>query len=228
MEFSVNKFKGSQFPSEIILQNIYCYLRYSLSYRDLEEMAQERGLDVDHSTIQRWVVKYWLEIESNFRKNKKQVSGSWRMDETYVKVNGKWKNLYRAVDKEGNTIDYLLRARRNKKAAWKFFNKAIDSNGVPDKINIDKSGSNKAGIGGYNQENGTLIEIRQCKYLNNIVEQDHRFIKRIIRPMLGFKSFLSASITLAGIEVVRMLKKNQLLKRKYFASSFDQFCWLAQ
>ncbi len=104
MEFSVNKFKGSQFPSEIILQNIYCYLRYSLSYRDLEEMAQYRGLDVDHSTIQRWVVKYSLEIESNFRKNKKQVSGSWRMDETYVKVNGKWKYLYRAVDKEGNTI----------------------------------------------------------------------------------------------------------------------------
>jgi len=150
------------------------------------------------------------------------------MDETYVKVNGKWKYLYRAVDKEGNTIDYLLRAKRNKRAARKFFNKAIDSNGVPDKINIDKSGSNKAGIEGYNQENGTLIEIRQCKYLNNIVEQDHRFIKRIIRPMLGFKSFLSASITLAGIEVVRMLKKNQLLKRKSVASSFDQFCWLAQ
>ncbi len=228
MEFSLNKFKGSQFPSEIILQNIYCYLRYSLSYRDLEEMAQDRGLDVDHSTIQRWVVKYSPEIESNFRKNKKKVSGSWRMDETYVKVNGKWKYLYRAVDKEGNTIDYLLRAKRNKKAARKFFNKAIDSNGLPDKINIDKSGSNKAGIEGYNQENRTLIEIRQCKYLNNIVEQDHRFIKRIIRPMLGFKSFLSASITLAGIEVVRMLKKNQLLKRKIFASSFDQFCWLAQ
>lgn len=121
-----------------------------------------------------------------------------------------------------------MRAKRNKKASRKFFNKAIDSNGLPDKINIDKSGSNKAGIEGYNQEHRTLIEIRQCNYLNNIVEQDHRFIKRIIRPMLGFKSFLSASTTLAGIEVVRMLKKNQLIKRKIFASSFDQFCWLAQ
>lgn len=195
----MNKFKGSQFPSEIILQNIYCYLQYCLSYRDLEEMAQDRGLDVDLSTIQRWVVKYSPGIESKFRKNKKKVSGSWRMDETYVKVNGKRKYLYRAVDKEGNTIDYLLRAKRNKKASRKFFNKAIDSNGLPDKINIDKSGSNKAGIEGYNQENRTLLEIRQCNYLNNIVEQDHRFIKRIIRPMLGFKSFLSASIILAGI-----------------------------
>ena len=135
------------------------------------------------------------------------------MDETYVKINGKWKYLYRAVDKDGNTIEYLLTAKRDRKVAKRFFKKSIISNGVPEKINIlcfaygilkdterfalrdcyflriDKSGSNKAAIDNYNSENNTDIEIRQCKYLNNIIEQDHRFIKKIMRPMLGFKSF---------------------------------------
>lgn len=228
MELTMKKFRWAHFSSEIIMLNVYWYLRYALSYRDLEEMAKDRGLEVDHSTLQRWVVKYTPQVEINLRKKKKKVSGSWRMDETYVKVNGKWQYLYRAVDKEGNTVDYLLRARRDKKAARQFFNKAIHNNGVPDKINIDKSGSNKSAIDDFNEDNGTLIEIRQCKYLNNIIEQDHRFIKRLIRPMLGFKSFISAEITLAGIEVVRMLKKKQLIHKEFLASSFEQFCWLAQ
>jgi len=221
-------FKGSRFEQEIILTNVYWYLRYALSYRDLEEMATDRGLEVDHSSIQRWVVKFTPKLEESFRKKKRPVGSSWRMDETYVKVKGKWKYLYRSVDKEGNTIDYLLTAKRNLNAAKRFFKKSIKSNGTPEKINIDKSGSNKAAIEAINKENDTTIEIRQCKYLNNIIEQDHRFVKKIIRPMLGFKSFWSASITLAGIEVVRMIKKGQLLRQDNCTlNSYQQFLSLA-
>ncbi len=136
----------------------------------------------------------------------------WRMDETYIKVKGEWKYFYRAVDKEGNTIDFLLTAKRDKKAAKRYLKKAIGRNTIPSLINIDKSGANKAGITTYNKENNTRIKIRQCKYLNNIVEQDHRFIKRITRAMLGFKDFACAQATLAGMELVRMLKKRQMKK----------------
>ena len=131
------------------------------------------------------------------------------MDETYIKIKGTWHYLYRAVDKEGNTIDFLLTKKRDTKAAKRFLIKAIGSNGLPEKITIDKSGANKAAIEEYNRENETSIEIRQIKYLNNIVEQDHRGIKRITKHMLGFKSFHAASVTLNGIELVRMLKKGQ-------------------
>jgi putative transposase len=121
-----------------------------------------------------------------------------------------------------------LTAKRDLKAAKRFFKKSIKSNGTPEKINIDKSGSNKAAIEAINEENKTKIKIRQCKYLNNIIEGDHRFIKRIIRPMLGFKSFWSASITLAGIEVVRMIKKGQLLQQdNCVLNSYQQFLSLA-
>jgi len=133
-----------------------------------------------------------------------------RMDETYIKVKGEWKYFYRAVDKAGNTIDFLLTAKRDKKAALRFLKKAIGANVKPGLINIDKSGANNAGIAAYNKDNTTRIKIRQCKYLNNIVEQDHRFIKRITRPMLGFKNFWCAQATLAGIELMRMLKKGQM------------------
>jgi len=208
----------------VSIQKIFS--EYCLEF--LEEMAKDRGLEVDHSSIQRWVVKFTPQIENNFRKKKKPTGSSWRMDETYVKIKGKWKYLYRAVDKEGNTVDYLLTAKRDLKAAKRFFKKSIKSNEVPKKINIDKSGSNKAAIEAINEENGINIEIRQCKYLNNIIEGDHRFIKRIIRPMLGFKSFWSASITLAGIEIVRMIKKGQLLQQDNRAqNSYQQFLSLA-
>ncbi|MCZ6820501.1 MAG: IS6 family transposase, partial [Calditrichaeota bacterium] len=138
----------------------------------------------------------------------------WRLDETYSKIKGEWKYLYRAVDKQGNTVDFLLTAKRDKKAARRFLNKAIGSNGKPSLINIDKSGANTAAIQQYNRDENKRVKIRQCKYLNNIVEQvvrhsDHRFIKRRSRAMLGFKSFWSARATLAGIELWRMLKKGQ-------------------
>jgi len=137
-----------------------------------------------------------------------------------AKIKGEWKYLYRAVDKQGNTIDFLLTAKRDKKAARRFLNKAIGSNGKPSLINIDKSGANTAAIKQYNSDENKRVKIRQCKYLNNIIEQDHRFIKRRVRSMLGFKSFQSSHATLAGIELWRMLKKNQ---GKSSLTAWEQF-----
>jgi putative transposase len=204
------RFLDGHFPKCIVLQAVYWYLRYSLSYRDIEELMKERGVELDHATVQRWVVKYTPLLEIEFRKKKKAVGTSWRMDETYIKVKGLWHYLYRAVDKEGNTIDFLLTRKRDKKAAKRFLIKAINHNGIPEKITIDGSAANKAAIEEFNSDNGTTIEVRQVKYLNNVVEQDHRGVKRITNPMLGFKSFDSASITLIGIDIVHMLRKRQL------------------
>jgi len=180
-------FKGSHFPKCVILQRVYWYLRYALSYRDIEELMEERGVEVDHSTIQRWVVKYTPLLETEIRKRKKAVGTSWRMDETYIKIKGIWHYLYRAVDKENNTIDFLLTKKRDKKSAKRFFTKAISNNGLPEKINIDKSGANLAAIKDYNIEYNTTIEIQQVKYLNNIIEQDHRAIKRIVKGMVSIQ-----------------------------------------
>ncbi len=175
-------------------------------------MIAERGLKIDHSTLNRWVVHYAPKLEKAFHKKKKRPGDRWRMDETYVKVKGQWRYYYRAVDKEGNTIDFLLTAKRDTKAALRFFNKSIGRNGKPGLVNIDKSGANKAGINQFNTDNNRRIKIRQCKYLNNIVEQVHRRIKWITRSMLGFKNFRSAQSTLAGIELVAMIKKGQMRK----------------
>ena len=131
-----------------------------------------------------------------------------------MKVRGQWRYYYRAVDKAGNTIDFLLTTKRDTKAALRFFNKAVGRKGKPSWVNIDKSGANKAGIKLFNEEHNRRVKIRQCKYLNNIVEQDHRRIKRITRSILGFKSFRSAQSTLAGIELVAMLKKGQMKKNR--------------
>jgi len=215
-------FKGCHFEKEIILLCTRWYLAYPLSYRHIEEMMEERGVGVDHSTLNRWVLKFTPFIEKEFRKKERPVGLSWRMDETYVSVKGEWKYLYRAVDKEGLTIDFILTAKRDRKAALRFLNKAIKLQKEPSKINIDKSGANKAGIRIYNQENRKRIKIRQCKYLNNIVEQDHRFIKKKIRPMLGFKSFRSASITLGGIETIHMIHKGQMKQRADQHQTFVQ------
>jgi transposase-like protein len=174
-------------------------------------MMQERGVEVDHSTLNRWVLKYAPLLENRFHARKRPVGSSWGMDETYVKANGAWKYLYRAVDKAGATVDFLLTAKRDRKAAPRFLREAIRHNGTPEKITIDKSGANTAAIESHNIEHKVGIEIRQVKYLNNIVEQDHRAIKRQTRPMLGFKSFWSAAVTLAGVELMHMIRKGQLL-----------------
>jgi putative transposase len=218
-------FKGYCFPKEIILHAVYVKLRFSLSYRDVEELLAIRGVMVDHATIQRWVYKFTPLMEGTFRKRKKQVGKSWKMDETYIKVKREWMYLYRAVDKEGNTVDFLLTRRRNKFAAHKFLLKAIKQNGCPKLINIDQSGANKEAIRTFNKRCMKRIRIRQCKYLNNRVEGDHRFIKWRVQNMLGFKSFESAQRTLAGIEMVRMIKKGQMAFP--LSSSYKTFCSLA-
>lgn len=203
-------FKGAHFPPEVILPCVRWYLAYPLSYRHVEELMEERGVSVDHSTVNRWVIKYSPQLEEVFHRRKRPVWTSWRMDETYIKVRGRWVYLYRAVDKTGQTIDFLLTEKRDMKAAKRFLTKAIGRNGTPKKINIDKSGANAAAIVNDNAEHGTTITIRKIKYLNNIVEQDHRGVKRVTRPMLGFKSFDAAQSTLTGIELMRMLRKGQL------------------
>jgi putative transposase len=166
-----------------------------------------------------------LLLEKEFSKRKKAVGKRWRMDETYIKVKGQWLYLYRAVDKQGNTVDFLLTKRRQRMSAQSFLIKAISNNRKPDLINIDKSGANKHAIRVYNKRSFSKIKIRQCKYLNNIVEQDHRFIKKRITDGLGFKEFESAKRALTGIEMVHMIKKDQLISSK--KSMFKSFCTLA-
>jgi putative transposase len=200
--------------------------RFSLSYRDIEELCELRGLAIDHATLQRWVIKFASLLYSKFRNRKKVVNSSWRMDETYIKVKGQWMYLYRAVDKYGATIDFLLKAKRDTQAAKSFFKKAMRQHGKPDKINVDKSGANKAALDAINR--GYLkdqqIEIRQNKYLNNMIEQDHRFIKKRTRLTLGFKSFYGASQTIKGIEILHMIKKGQLKNDKdNYKTTFEQF-----
>ncbi|ABF08543.1 transposase (DDE site) ISRme7 [Cupriavidus metallidurans CH34] len=204
-------------PLDVILLCVRWYVAYSLSLRDLEEMMAERGLAVDHSTVRRWVIKLLPLFEKAFRRHKQSVSKSWRMDETYLKVRGKWAYLYRAVDKAGNTIDFLLCARRDKVAARRYFEKAIGQNGAPDTVAIDKSAANLAALHAVNAHRETPIRIRQRKYLNNIVEQDHRAIKRRARPMLGFKNFRCARILIGGIETMHMIAKGRCGDPKAFA-----------
>jgi len=190
--------KRMRFPLDVILVCIRWYAAYPLSYRNLEEMMHERGVFVDHSSISRWAIRFLPLLEKIFRKHKRQVGGSWRMDETYIKVKGVWKYLYRAVDKEGKTIDFLLTAKRDKAAAMRFFEKAIPDNGTPEKVSMDKSGANKSAIDQIIEDKDISVIVRQIKYLNNVVEQDHRAVKRITKPMLGFKSFKAAKNVLAG------------------------------
>jgi putative transposase len=204
-------FKGAHFPQDIILTGVRWYVAYPLSTRHVEELMRERGVHVDHSTINRWVIKYSPQLEEAFHRRKRPVWVSWRMDETYIRVKGEWRYLYRAVDKHGQTIDFLLTEHRDKAAALRFLTQAIRRHGVPETITIDGSEANEAAIKSYNEEHGTHIIIRRVKYLNNIVEQDHRGVKRVTRPMLGFKSFDAAQGTLAGIELMHMIKKRQMV-----------------
>lgn len=222
-------FKGAHFPPEVILMGVRWYLAYPLSTRHVEELMAERGVEVDHATINRWVIKYSPLLEEAFHRRKRPVWMSWRLDETYIKVKGVWHYLYRAVDKDGKTIDFLLTEHRDEQAAKRFLTKAIRRHGgVPEKITIDGSAANEAAIKSYNEAHGTAIVIRKTKYLNNIVEQDHRAIKRVTRPTLGFKAFDAAQATLTGIELMHMLRKGQLEGgREQGRSAAEQFYALA-
>lgn len=223
-------FKGAHYPKLVILFAVFFYLRYPVSYRDLEEIMHERGVDVDHATMNRWVVRYSPLIAAQAQTKKRPTAKSWRMDETYIKVKGKWMYHYRAVDRNGQTLDFMLSERRDKPAARRFFRRAIGTNGVPDRIVIDKSGANLAGLEAVDvilkfTGTGETIKILQVKYLNNILEQDHRFIKRITGRMLGFKAFHSASATLEGIEIAHMIRKGQFDNN--CMTAFQQFARLA-
>jgi putative transposase len=208
-------FEGSQYPKEVILHAGFFYVRYAVSYRDFEEIMAERGVQIDHVTLNRWVVKYSPDIAKAAQTKKQATPISWRMDETDIKVRGKRIYLYRAIHRDGQVLDFIASQRRNTAAARRFFNREIGTYGVPERIAIDQSGVNLAGLESLNAilkftGTGRIINIFQSKYLNNMVEQDHRFIKKITRPMLGFKAFYSAAATLAGIKVAHIIRKGHL------------------
>jgi len=223
-------FSGTQFPKDVILYAVFFYVRYGVSYRDVEEIFAERNVKVDHSTLNRWVIKYSSSLALAAKKNKRVVATSWRMDETYIQVKGQWVYLYRAVDKLGDTVDFMLSEKRDEAAATAFFKQAIDNNGFPKKVVMDKSGANYVGLENINfllMLAGIIsfVEILQIKYLNNLVEQDHRFIKKITKPMMGFKAFHSAKATIDGIETAHMIRKGQLSDENIPA--YKQFMALA-
>lgn len=166
--------KRLHYPLEVMLTCVRWYVAYPLSLRHVEEMMQERGVFVDHSTVHRWAIKVLPVLAAVFRKRKRPAGSSWRMNETYIKVAGKWKYLYRAVDRAGDTVDFLLTAKRDKAAARRFLERAINLHGVPEKITIDRSGANTAANESVKTDACVDILMRQNKYLNNIVEQDHQ------------------------------------------------------
>jgi IS6 family transposase len=207
-------FKWRHFLPEIILLNVRWYCRYSLSYRDLEEMMAERGVEVDHSTINRWVLKFAPELDKRIRPFLNPTNDSWRVDETYIEIRGEWKYLYRAVDSAGNTLDFMLSAKRDGKAAARFFRKVLAAKHtqMPRVITVDKNAAYPVAMDELKQDK-TLkaeTELRQSKYLNNLIEQDHRHVKRIVKPMMGFQSFNTARRTLCGIEAMNMMRKGQV------------------
>ncbi|RFT66288.1 IS6 family transposase [Bacillus clarus] len=209
-----NLFKWKHYQPDIILLTVRWYLRYNLSFRDLVEMMEERGLSIAHTTIMRWVHQYGPELDERVRRHLKTTNDSWRVDETYVKVKGQWMYLYRAVDSEGNTIDFYLSESRDKQAAKRFFKKALAASHIckPRVITVDKNPAYPVAIQELKEEKRMPegIQLRQVKYLNIIVEQDHRFIKKRVRSMLGFKSYETATSILSGVETMHMMKKGEL------------------
>ncbi len=207
-------FKGRHFEAEIIVLCVRWYLRFGLSYRNLEELMAERNLNVDHVTIWRWVQRYAPELNRRCRRELRITNRSWRVDETYLRVAGKWTYLYRAVDSNGATIDFLLSATRDAAAAKRFFQKALRSvdHPRPRVINVDGNPSYPKVIAELKRtgELGRGCQCRPVRYLNNIVEQDHRAIKRRVRASQGFRSFDSAARTIQGMETVNMIRKGQV------------------
>ncbi|CAN7199109.1 IS6 family transposase [Phyllobacterium sp. LjRoot231] len=204
-------FKGRQFDRSVILLCVRWYLAYNLSLRDLEEMMAERGIAVDHTTIHRWTIRF-SPMLIEFNRRKRCVTGKWHVDETYIKVRGQWMYLYRAIDSVGDTVEFLFGQHRDLTAAKRFFNKALERHGRPDRVVIDGSQTNREAIVSCDTTNRLQdcsrrqlkpITVRKSRYLNNQIEQDHRRIKRRVRPMLGFKSTATARIILSGIEMMR-------------------------
>jgi transposase-like protein len=215
---AANNVQGQAFDRSVILLCVRWYLAYGLSLRNLEEMMAERGIEVDHATIHRWVVRYSPELLERFNQRKRGVSRKWHIDEAYIKARGQWKYLYRAIDNVGDTVEFWFRPRRNLAAAKRFLMRALALHGRPERIVIGGSQTNREAIVSCDAMNRLQdrsrrrlkpIQIRQSRYLNNRIEQDHRRIKRRVRPMLGFKSDQSARILLEGIEMIHMMRKQQ-------------------
>jgi IS6 family transposase len=209
-----NPFKGRQFTAEIILWAVRWYLQFSISYRDLERMFADRGIQVDHTTLFRWIQAYAPELDKRIRPHLRMTNGSWRVDETYIRVKGEWVYLYRAVDSAGQTIDFLLSPKRDAAAAKRFFRKALKQPHTvnPRTITVDNNAAYPIAMKTMKRdaELWRFAKLRQVKFLNNIVEQDHRRIKRLVRPGLGFKSHMTATRTIAGYEAMAMIRKAQV------------------
>ena len=204
-------FKGRHFDQQVIILCVRWYLSYKLSSRDLVDMMGERGIELAHTTILRWVQRYVPEFEKRWSRYARLVGGSWRCDETYINVKGRWTYLYRAVDKQGRTVDFLLTAKRDVAAAKRFFRKAMNGNGTPRVITLDAYAASHRAVRELKAE-GKMpkrVRVRSSKYLNNGIEQDHRRVKQRIRPMLGFKRFHTAAVTISGIELAAKIRKHQ-------------------
>jgi IS6 family transposase len=225
-----NPFKGRQYPGEVIVLCVRWYLRYPLSYEHVSELLSERGVEVDPSCIWRWVQVYAPELNKRCRPYLKPTNKSYRIDETYIKVKGRDKYLYRALDSTGQTIEFLLTAKRDKHAAKRFLVKAIEASGnpMPRVINVDKNPAYPAAVEVLKAD-GVIprrVRLRQCKYLNNVIEQDHRTVKKRVWLAKGYGSFQSAWRTLQGIETVNMIRKgtNGCRKKMRLATRFSSVC----
>jgi len=210
-------FKGRHFDGQIIVLCVSWYTSFKLSLRDLVIMMADRGVTLTHTTILRWVQHYLPEFEKRWNRYARPVGGFWRMDETYVKVRGSWVYLYRAVDKAGWTVDFFLSRNRDVNAAKTFLRNAIKNRCTPTKITLDAYAASHRAVREM-KETGELprrVKVRSSQYLNNLVEQDHRRLKLRIRPMLGFKRFDHAAVTISGIELAEQIKKGQFKTGKF-------------
>jgi transposase, IS6 family len=207
-------FKGRQHPGELIILCVRWYLRYPLSYEHVTELMSERGVEVDASCIWRWVQAYAPELNKRCRPHLKPVNKSYRIDETYIKVKGEDKYLYRAIDSTGQTIDFLLTAKRDTTAAKRFLRRVIDASGnaMPRVMNVDKNPAYPAALEELKGEGAIprRVSLRQSKYLNNVIEQDHRTVKKRVWLAKGYGSFQSAWRTIQGIETVHMIRKGRV------------------
>jgi transposase-like protein len=204
-------FRGRHFNYTVIILCVRWYITYKLSYRDLVDMMAERGVDISHTTILRWGQCYVPEFAKRWNHYARPVGTSWRVDETYIRVRGRWTYLYRAVDRQGLTVDFLLSEHRDIAAAKRFFTRAIERHGTPETITLDGYPATHAAVAELKRSGGLRpqTKVRTSKYLNNLVEQDHRRVKQRIYPMLGFKNFGNAAVTISGIELVQKIKKGQ-------------------
>ncbi len=209
-----NPFKGRQHPGELIILCVRLYLRYPLSYEHVTELMAERGVEVDASCIWRWVQAYAPELNKRCRPHLRPVNKSYRIDETYIKVKGEEKYLYRAIDSTGQTINFLLTAKRDTAAAKRFLCRAIEASGnaMPRVMNVDKNPAYPAAVKALKAEGAIprRVALRQCKFLNNVIEQDHRTVKKRVWLAKGYGSFQSAWRTIQGIETVHMIRKGRV------------------